>query len=300
MYPNHAMGYAYLGSCKLFTGNAEQDLVMERRAMELNPRDPNLFLRYRRLGLASLLLGRDQEAIAFLEHSLVVQGDYEGTRQTVYRQLAAAYALVGRSDDAKRALAEADRLWPFDTVRSHVPGDTSDSRAVEQIRHYQDGLRLAGERDHADEDADFGVTAEAGLHGSQAGRTPKRAPGATTIRTADVPGLLATLHPVVIDVGNYAWGRSVPGAVELRYAGLGGSFADMAQQRLGRKMQALTKADRAAPIIVVGWNCERFDGYNLTLRLVALGYTQVYWYRGGREAWEVAGLPETEMTPQDW
>jgi hypothetical protein len=30
----------------------------------------------------------------------------------------------------------------------------------------------------------------------------------------------------------------------------------------------------------------------LALRLVALGYTNVNWYRGGREAWEVAGLPD--------
>ncbi len=39
---------------------------------------------------------------------------------------------------------------------------------------------------------------------------------------------------------------------------------------------------------------------NLALRLVALGYTQVYWYRGGREAWEVAGMPETDINLQEW
>ena len=49
-----------------------------------------------------------------------------------------------------------------------------------------------------------------------------------------------------------------------------------------------------------GWNSERFDGRNLALRLVALGYSKVYWYRGGREAWEVAGLPETDVDVQDW
>lgn len=39
----------------------------------------------------------------------------------------------------------------------------------------------------------------------------------------------------------------------------------------------------ARPIVAVGCNSERFDGYNLALRLVALGYKNVYWYRGGRE-----------------
>ena len=65
-------------------------------------------------------------------------------------------------------------------------------------------------------------------------------------------------------------------------------------------MQALTNGDLTRPIVAVGWNSERFDGRNLALRLVALGYTNVYLYRGGREAWEVNGLPEAQLTPQDW
>ena len=40
--------------------------------------------------------------------------------------------------------------------------------------------------------------------------------------------------------------------------------------------------------------------YQAALRLVALGYTHVYWYRGGREAWEVAALPETNLDVQAW
>ena len=52
-----------------------------------------------------------------------------------------------------------------------------------------------------------------------------------------------------------------------------------------------TEGDLSAPIVAMGWNSERFDDRNLALRMVALGWTQVYWYRGGREAWEVAGKP---------
>ena len=81
---------------------------------------------------------------------------------------------------------------------------------------------------------------------------------------------------------------------------MGGSFADNAQHRLGRKMQELTRGDLCKPIVAVGWNSERFGGYNLALRLVALGYTQVYWYRGGFEAWQVNGLPEADLELQDW
>jgi adenylate cyclase len=65
-------------------------------------------------------------------------------------------------------------------------------------------------------------------------------------------------------------------------------------------MRELTGSDLNHPIVAVGWNSERFDGRNLALRLAALGYRHVYWYRGGREAWEVNGLRETNLDVQQW
>jgi adenylate cyclase len=65
-------------------------------------------------------------------------------------------------------------------------------------------------------------------------------------------------------------------------------------------MRQLSGGDLSYPIVSISWNSERFDGRNLALRLVALGYTHVYWYRGGREAWEVNGLPETISDVQQW
>ena len=196
-------------------------------------------------------------------------------------------------------LAAADRDWPFDTVRGHWPDDINPVFAG-QVREYQEGLRRAGERDHAEEDADFGVPADALLRSNIAGLTPTTAPGGATIRTADLPRFMDERKPVIIDPLLYFWGRSLSGAVGLRNAGIGGTITDGAQDRLRRKMAALTGGDLGKPIVAAGWNSERFDGRNLALRLVALGYTNVHWYRGGREAWEVAGLPEIELVPQEW
>ena len=77
-------------------------------------------------------------------------------------------------------------------------------------------------------------------------------------------------------------------------------MSDAAQQRLRRKLATLTKGDTSLPIVAVGWSSERFDSYNLALRLVGLGYTKVYWYRGGRETWEAKRLPEAEVDAQEW
>ncbi|MFL5281266.1 MAG: rhodanese-like domain-containing protein, partial [Rhodopila sp.] len=96
------------------------------------------------------------------------------------------------------------------------------------------------------------------------------------------------------------WGKSVPGAIGLWGGGVGGSMFDAYQRQLGSKMQQLTHGDRTLPIVAMGWNAERYQGRNLALRLVSLGCTDVYWYRGGREAWEAAGLPETDLVMQDW
>jgi adenylate cyclase len=302
--PNRIRGlkgiYHELGRCKTLTGHAEEGISLEEEANQLNPRSPWRYLRYRFIGWYSLLLGRDSDAIKYLERSLAINPDDDGTLHFQYRILAAAYARIGHMEEARQYLVRADRLWPYDTVRSRAPEVLLSQAHIEQFRQFQDALRLAGLRDHADEDADFGVPAFAALRSGLAGPTPKDAPGVTTLHTADFVQFLAESKSIVIDTMTYFWGQSISGAVGLKYAGLGGSFADAAQDRLRRKIQELTSGDMSVPIVAVGWNSERFDGYNLALRLVALGYTRVYWYRGGREAWEMNGLPEAALDVQEW
>jgi TolB-like protein/DNA-binding winged helix-turn-helix (wHTH) protein/tetratricopeptide (TPR) repeat protein len=290
--------YNELSMCKFSTGDAEKGIDLQEQARRNNPSSPFAYNRYRKMGFGFLLLGRYDDAIANLKRSLAINP--EATDEWTYRWLAAAYAHNGRFAEARNALSEADRRWPYDTVRGHFPDYSTSTVYAEQIRRYQAGLRLAGERDHADEDADFGVPPDGDLHGQGAGPTPTTAPGVRTLRTPDLAGLLATASPVVLDTMTYSWGQSIPGAIGLRFSGLAGSFTDEAQAPLRSKMRDLTGGDLTRPIVAVGWNSERFDGRNLALRLAALGYTHVYWYRGGREAWEVNGLPETQLAVQRW
>jgi adenylate cyclase len=159
-------------------------------------------------------------------------------------------------------------------------------------------MRLAGIRDHANEDAESGLASDNVLHSDYVAPTPRSAPGVQTIRTLELVELKEQRKPLLLDT--IYWGFSIPGAVGLWGAGVGGSTSDEYQGRLAKKLRQLTGDDRTVPIVAIGFNSERYQGRNLALRLVALGYTNVYWYRGGREAWEVAGLPETEVTLQDW
>ena len=166
--------------------------------------------------------------------------DLPAYRVQHYIRMAAANARLGRLDEAHRALAEANQEWPYDTVRMHYPDDPFSSVSAAQIDDYQAALRLAGHRDHADEAADFGAASDNVLHADFAGPTPTTAPGAVTIRTAELARLLAEQKPIVIDPMMYWWGRSIPGAIGLKLAGWGGSDTDVTQERLRRKMQVLT------------------------------------------------------------
>jgi adenylate cyclase len=285
--------------CETQMGHAEQELAIQQKQLQRNPFVPWRTDWLNRLGFASLMLGRDQDAIAYFQRSLAANPDVYGNTKWVYRRLAAAYSRTGQRQQAKHYLAEADRLWPYDTARGHCWSGLASPVFVQQIKDWQAAFRLAGERDHADEDADFGVLPDRILHARLVGYTPTTAPGVRTIRTPDLVQLLAKVRPLVIYPSD-CWGRSIPGAVELKLAGLGGNFEDAAQGRLKTKLHALTAGDFNRPIVAVGWNSESFDGRNLALRLVALGYRQVYWYRGGREAWEVHGLPESDVSVRDW
>src|SRR6202011_3493154 len=95
-----------------------------------------------------------------------------------YRNMSGSLALAGRLDEARQAAAEAQRLWPFDTVRSHAPLDLRSPALVAHELVFRRGLGIAGVRDHAEEDADFGVPPDNVLRVNLAGHTPISLPGA--------------------------------------------------------------------------------------------------------------------------
>ena len=300
-YPSTAQAYRWVGDCENRTGQADEAIPVLERAIRLSPGEGYQSHNYRNLQYSLLLLGRYDESISWGERALAANAeDNDFERARLQRRLAAAYALTGRIAEARRRLAESMQLQPYVTLRGLFSIETFSPTYTAQVGRVSDGLRLAGMRDHADEMADFGIPSDDRLHPEFVGPTPVTAPGATTILTNDLAPFLAAQKSVVIDTVRNSERRSIAGAIGLRYVGDGGQLSDLAQDRLRVKMQQLTNGNLDAPVIAVGWNSETFDGRNLALRLTALGYTRVYWYRGGREAWEVQALPETDLMLQDW
>jgi tetratricopeptide (TPR) repeat protein len=301
LYPYMNPAYRWLGYCLTVTGQADAALPVLEQAVRLDGPAVWRSHDYRNLQQALLLLGRNEESIGWGERALTANpDDSRWERARLLRRIAAAEAQTGRLEDAQRNLAESLQLWPYMTLRQVALTEAEGGAYAPQVARLLEGLRRAGMRDHADEDADFGVPEDRDLHPALNGLTPMTAPGTTTIRTAALVRLLSERRPVVIDTVSLFAAPSIPGAVGLRYVGEAGTLGDVAQERLRAKMRTLTGGDLARPIVAVGWNSENFGGRNLALRLAALGYTQVYWYRGGREAWSVQGLPQATLAVQDW
>ena len=90
----------------------EQALAGFARAMRISPRDPWVGGWHNGSAFASQMLGRDEDALA---HAVRAVAASQGLAET-HLNLAAAYALLGRSEEARHALAEYRRLRPDATT----------------------------------------------------------------------------------------------------------------------------------------------------------------------------------------
>ena len=85
-----------------------------------------------------LMLGRDEEAINWTQRALAANPNVRPDWRAQYiLHIAAAHARLGHFDEAHRLVAEANRIWPYDTARSHFPDDLS----VMSMRHRSNASR---------------------------------------------------------------------------------------------------------------------------------------------------------------
>ena len=90
------------------------------------------------VALACVQAGRDETAIEHAQKALEITRDYP----SLYRALAAAYAHLGRREDASIALAQLLRLVPDESI-SYIR-DRSPFTDSPTVRRYFEGLRMAG------------------------------------------------------------------------------------------------------------------------------------------------------------
>lgn len=141
------------------------------------------------------------------------------------------------------------------------------------------------------ETRDFGVPPQQQLRQGQFhAYTPTSIPGAQLVTTARLlEGMNSGMQMVVIDVLGSGYG--LPNAHVAPALSSPGSFSDRTQQQANQWLDQITGANKGMPVVIYCSDPMCWLSYNASLRAVAAGFTNVFWYRGGIQAWEMAGLP---------
>lgn len=143
--------------------------------------------------------------------------------------------------------------------------------------------------DYADEARDYGVSSMSSPKGSPYSQaTPMSIPGAKTIKTDELKEMLAgDIKPVLVDA--LAGAAMIDGA-----DGLGSSIGE--QRMFGpdrtmfpKALEKLTGGDKGKAVVFYCRSSQCWHSYNASLHAIAAGYTNVYWYRGGIDAWIASG-----------
>ncbi len=138
---NWAAAHVMIGVGEYLLGRAEETDRHIREAFRLSPRDPISHGWYHQAGFAKLLLGRDEEAIAWYRKSIDANRNLPAARFMI----AAAFANLGRIDEAKAAVQSGLSIAPTFTLRRFAESGHSDNPTfLAQRARIIDGMRMAG------------------------------------------------------------------------------------------------------------------------------------------------------------
>jgi len=203
--------------------------------------------------------------------------------------LIGAYAENGQPAIARDLYERYDRLWPHRTVwriGATAPKAMADLPGFDR---FLKALRAAGMPQAADEHADLHVAPPTRPVSVDAfAATPTTIPGARVVDTAQLRALDAgRQRPLVLDLGR---GAAVPAGAVWQDAeaqtGANQAFVDAAVARAG--------GNPSDPVVLMSDGTFGYAAYDAALRLVGRGFTRVFWYRGGEEAWAAARAPAAD------
>ncbi len=262
----------------------------------LMPNSPLNKTRYVTLGLIYLVKGETEaamkqlhEAIAGEEDSVPTEG--LGRVEVTKLLLVAGTGMLGRSADARKLYEDYRTNWPnrtewrfaalFDKSYTRMPG----------FQRMMTALENAGMPVTADEHAPPSSPSPA-CPGTAFDETPAKLAHGRTLDTDSVSALLKLQPPpLLIDLGDGI--AQPPGAVLYRQGEVvkpAEVFAlDTARQH---------NLDAQTVIIVMGSGAYGCTSFLAATSLLAHGYKNTAWYRGGEEAWAAAGKSSTDGRPE--
>ena len=134
--PGSAYGYGYLASSLTLAGRYGDAMPYYTKAFRLSPRPLPMWSMM--LAYSYIAMGQYEEAIGILKRVTEKQPD-----QTIaHMDLAVAYVLSGREDDARKEAAEVLRIDPNFSVEGHYSNTPFKDQA--EVHRRKEALRKAG------------------------------------------------------------------------------------------------------------------------------------------------------------
>ncbi len=135
-YPNTPGAYKQIGMLLTYAGRSEEAIPIIEMAIRRDAQDPSRRFNYENLGYALLMLGRDEESIVWTRRALAATPD------------------GGQLEEAHRAVADANRIWPYYTVRMLYPEGHSSRVYAAQIERQCRGSAADNGRCNSEQGAD--------------------------------------------------------------------------------------------------------------------------------------------------
>jgi len=130
--------------------------------------------------------------------------------------------------------------------------------------------------------------------------TPDHIPGARVVTTAQLRELIEeNPRPFLIDVLSGPAHPTLPGSIWLHNGGLG-DFDAAEEKRFLDTVALVAGPDKSRQLVFFCSSARCWLSYNAALRAARAGYGNVYWYRGGIEAWRAAGLRTVTSDNFQW
>lgn len=175
------------------------------------------------------------------------------------------------------------------------------AKAISSMYIRSDNYRLIEDQNWWMPSPSLPRTLEEGVHFP----TPMHIDGIKTISTPDLVAAIKADNMLVIDAIGFSSSRgpSLPNAFAFDWIGI--EYGNESKEHTVDEL-ALTNLDtimrsiapeKSHAIAVYCSSPECWLSVNAALRLKALGYVNVHWYRGGLAAWHTAGLPTVDAVP---
>ncbi len=144
--PNFGLAYAHKGNAFVLLGRPTEAQALVEQALRLSPHDPSIGIFHWIVGRANFYAGDYEQAVSWLHRSIQARANLWYNR--LY--LISAYALLGRVQEAARALGEFNRRFPepvytLAVVRAQQGANPSTDPIVLAARDkFYEGLLRAG------------------------------------------------------------------------------------------------------------------------------------------------------------